>query len=57
MTRTKPPVQHQKAARNNDRIIGGSLATTGQFKYQVAILIDGSDFCGGSLSIQREFSA
>jgi secreted trypsin-like serine protease len=35
--------------RNGDRIIGGDLATTGQFKYQVALLIDGSGFCGGSL--------
>jgi secreted trypsin-like serine protease len=35
--------------RNSNRIIGGSLATAGQFKYQVAVVIDGSGFCGGSL--------
>ncbi|XP_059486759.1 brachyurin-like [Neocloeon triangulifer] len=35
--------------RYSGRIIGGSLATTGQFKYQVAVLIDGGGFCGGSL--------
>ncbi|XP_065351759.1 brachyurin-like [Cloeon dipterum] len=31
------------------RIIGGENAVEGQFKYQVAIQIEGSGFCGGSL--------
>jgi secreted trypsin-like serine protease len=48
MTRTKP-VLHHKASHNTGRIIGGNLATSGQFKYQVAVLTDGSSFCGGSL--------
>jgi secreted trypsin-like serine protease len=48
MTRTMP-VLHHKAPRNTGRIIGGNLATSGQFKYQVAVLTDGNRFCGGSL--------
>jgi trypsin len=31
------------------RIIGGENAVEGQFKYQVALLVDGAGFCGGSL--------
>jgi hypothetical protein len=46
--RTKPTRPH-KVVRNGDRIIGGDLATTGQFKYQVALVSDGIGFCGGSL--------
>ncbi|KAF4526040.1 hypothetical protein B566_EDAN000834 [Ephemera danica] len=34
---------------DDERIIGGELATPGQFPYQVALIIDGGVFCGGSL--------
>ncbi|XP_059474194.1 brachyurin-like [Neocloeon triangulifer] len=33
----------------SNRIVGGQLATRGQFPYQAALIIDGGVFCGGSL--------
>jgi len=33
----------------NNRITGGSSAARGQFPWQVALINDGSWFCGGSL--------
>lgn len=32
-----------------DRIIGGSVASPGQFPFQAGLFLDGSGFCGGSL--------
>jgi secreted trypsin-like serine protease len=37
------------AASQKGKIIGGSVATAGQFPYQVGIFLDGTGFCGGSL--------
>ncbi|XP_065334592.1 brachyurin-like [Cloeon dipterum] len=34
---------------SHSKIIGGNIATPGQFPYQVGLFIDGSGFCGGSL--------
>jgi secreted trypsin-like serine protease len=31
------------------KIIGGAIATLGQFPYHAAILVGGSTMCGGSL--------
>jgi secreted trypsin-like serine protease len=37
------------AAAKADRIIGGSVASPGQFPFQAGLFLDGSGFCGGSL--------
>jgi len=43
--------QHSSAGKSSiwAQIVGGSEASRGQFPWQVAIIIDDSTFCGGSL--------
>ncbi|KAF4525149.1 hypothetical protein B566_EDAN014766, partial [Ephemera danica] len=48
MRRTLPPIVRRPVV-NNPHIIGGTLATDGQFPYQAAVLMDNSYFCGGSV--------
>ncbi|CAB3365328.1 Hypothetical predicted protein [Cloeon dipterum] len=43
------PPMLRKPNFSKHRIIGGENAVEGQFKYQVAVLIEGAGFCGGSL--------
>jgi len=43
-----PPVNEP-----DHRITGGSNAVAGQFPWQVALVIGGSGFCGGSLISNR----
>jgi secreted trypsin-like serine protease len=33
----------------SSKIVGGTLAATGQFPWQAGLYLDGSGFCGGSL--------
>ncbi|CAB3365334.1 Hypothetical predicted protein [Cloeon dipterum] len=43
------PTGVQEPSNFESKIIGGNIATPGQFPYQVGLFIDGSGFCGGSL--------
>ncbi|XP_065336462.1 brachyurin-like [Cloeon dipterum] len=47
--RLTKPVVNNAPPRVDFRIVGGQQATRGQFPYQVALDIDNSVFCGGSL--------
>jgi secreted trypsin-like serine protease len=38
-----------KGTVRSSKIIGGILATAGQFPWQAGLYLDGSGFCGGSL--------
>jgi secreted trypsin-like serine protease len=40
---------HMPLNEQANRITGGSFAARGQFPWQVALIIDVSFFCGGSL--------
>jgi len=40
---------HVPVDEQHQRITGGSAAVRGQFPWQVAVIIDYSFFCGGSL--------
>jgi len=40
---------HVPLNEQDHRITGGYTASRGQFPWQVAIIIDNSNFCGGSL--------
>jgi len=44
---------HVPLKEQANHITGGSPATRGQFPWQVFIIIDISDFCGGSLVSPR----
>ena len=44
---------HVPLKEQANRITGGSPAARGQFPWQVALIINGASFCGGSLIIDR----
>jgi len=46
----KDPVPLKEQA---NRITNGSTATRAQFPWQVALIVDGAGFCGGSLISTR----
>lgn len=50
------PAKQLKDLRSDERIVGGQLASSGQFPYQAALFMsDGSKswFCGGSIISNR----
>jgi len=44
---------HVPLKEQANRIIGGSTAARGQIPWQVALIINGAFFCGGSLISER----
>ena len=44
---------HVPLSEQANRITGGSLASRGQFPWQVGLIINGGSFCGGSLISSR----
>jgi secreted trypsin-like serine protease len=44
---------HVPLNEQHNRITGGSVASRGQFPWQVALIIDSAYFCGGSLISDR----
>jgi secreted trypsin-like serine protease len=39
----------QNNALPNNRIIGGNVASEGQFPYHAGVIVDGAQFCGATL--------